>query len=128
MREELVSLTKISNILSGMGANCSNYRNMIIQDKRMREFIKNCIDVIIHQNKKEHVSACRSVSKYKGDIIWVDKDGTQHSTAVGPASIDGEGLTRAYNHRVRVVQSSFLMISVLTNKPIYLIHTQVSFH
>jgi len=50
----------------------------------------------------------------------VDKDGTQDSTAVVPASINGAGLNRAYNHRIRGVQSAFLMISLLTNKPIYL--------
>ena len=65
------------------------------------EVIKSCFEVIIHQNIKENVSACINLSKYKGDIIWMDKDGTQHSTAVGPSSIDGAGLTRAYNHRVR---------------------------
>ena len=58
----------------------------------------------------------------------MDNDGTQHSTAVGPASIDGAGLTRAYNHLIRGMQSAFLMISLLINKPIYLIHTQVSCH
>ena len=58
----------------------------------------------------------------------MDKDGTKHITAVGPESIDGDGLTRAYNHGIRVVQSAFLMISLLTNEPIYLIHTQVSCH
>ena len=56
----------------------------------------------------------------------MDKDGRQHSTSVCPASIDGAGLTRAYNHHIRGVQYAFLMISLLTNKPIYLIHTQVS--
>ena len=56
----------------------------------------------------------------------MEKDGTEHITDVGPASIDGAGLNRAYNHRIRGVQSAFLMISLLTNKPIYLIHTQVS--
>ena len=85
-----------------------------------------CFEVIIHQNRKEHVSACRSVSEYKGDIIWVDKDGTKHSIDVGPASIDVAVLTRAYNHRIRGVQSAFLMIILSTNKSIYLIHTQVS--
>ena len=99
---------------------------MIIKDKRMREVINSCFEVIIHQNRKEHFSACRRVSEYKGDIIWGDKDGTQHSLAFGPVSIDGDGLTRAYNHRIRGVQSAFLMISLLTNKPIYLIHKQVS--
>ena len=92
----------------------------------MREVIKSCFEVIIHQNRKKHVSACRNVSKYKGDIIWVDKDETQHSTAVGPASIDGAGLTRAYNHCIRGVQSAFLMIILLNNKQIFLIQTQVS--
>ena len=58
----------------------------------------------------------------------MDENGTQHSTAVGTASIDGAGLTRAYNYHIRGVQSSFLMISLLTHKPIYLIHTQVSCH
>ena len=94
----------------------------------MREVIKSCFEVIIHKNKKEHISACRRVSLYEGDIIWVDKDGTQQSTAAGLASIDGAGLTRAYNHCIRGVQSAFLMIILLTNKPIYLIHTQVSCH
>ena len=58
----------------------------------------------------------------------MDKDGAQHIKDVGPAPIDGVGLTRAYNHRIIGVQSAFLMISLLTNKPIYLIHTQVSCH
>ena len=58
----------------------------------------------------------------------MDKDGTQHSTSVGPSSIDGAGLTRAYNHRIRGLKSAFLMISLLTNKPIYLIHTQLYCH
>ena len=56
----------------------------------------------------------------------MDKDGTQHITAVGPESIDGAGLTREYNHCIIGVQYAFLMITLLTNKPIYLIHTQVS--
>ena len=56
----------------------------------------------------------------------MDKDRTQHSTAVDTASIDGAGLTRAYNQRIRVLQYSFLMMSLLTHKTKYLIHTQVS--
>ena len=60
----------------------------------MMEVINGCFEIIIHQNRKEHVSACRNVSEYKGDIIWVDKNGIQNSTAVGPSSIDGAGLTR----------------------------------
>ena len=94
----------------------------------MREVIKSCFEFIIHQNRKEHVSACRNVSEYEGDIIWVDGNGTQQSTSVGKESIDGAGLTRAYNHRIRGVKSAFLMVSLLINKPIYLIHTQVSCH
>ena len=58
----------------------------------------------------------------------MDKDGTKQIKDVAPASIDGAGLTRAYNHHIRGVQSAFFMISLLTNKPIYLIHTQVSCH
>ena len=98
-----------------MGVYCTKYRNMIIQDKRMRKVIKSFFEVIILQNRKEHVSACRNVSEYKGDIIWVDKEGMQHSTTVGPASIDGADLARSYNHCIRGVQSEFLMISLLTN-------------
>ena len=128
MREEGISLTKMNNVLSGMGVNCSNYRKMIIQDKIMREVIKSFFDVIIHQNRKEHVSACRNASEYKENIIWVDKDGTKHSTAVGTASIDGAGLTRECNQWIRGVQSAFLMIILLNNKPTYLINTQVSCH
>ena len=55
IREEVFSLTNIINVLSGMGVNFSNYRNMAIQDKRMRKVIKSCFEVIIHQNRKEHV-------------------------------------------------------------------------
>ena len=99
---------------------------MIIQDKRIREVIKSFLNVIIHQKRNEHVSDCRNASKYKGDIIWVYKYGTQHSRDVCTASTDGAGLTRAYNHRIRGVQSEFLTISLLTYKPIYLIHTKVS--
>ena len=62
---------------------------------RMREVTKSYFEVIIHQNRKEHVSSCRNLSKYDRNIFWVDKDGTQHSTAVGPESIDGAGFTRA---------------------------------
>ena len=58
----------------------------------------------------------------------MDKDGTHHSTAVGSASIDGAGLNIAYNHHIRGIHSEFLMISLLTNKPIYLIRTQLSCH
>ena len=114
MREERMSLTKMNNVLTGMVVTSSNYRNMIIQDKRMMEVINNCFEVIIQQNRKEHISACRSVPKHKVNIIWVDKDRTQHCTAFGPASIDGAGLTRAYNHCTRGVQSEFLIISLLT--------------
>ena len=110
IRGEGISLTKMKNVLSVMVINCSNYRNMIIQDKIMMEVIKSFFEVIIHQNRKEHISACRNLSKYKVDIICVDKDGAQHSTAVGPESIDGVGLNRAYNHRIRGVQYAFFMI------------------
>ena len=55
MREEVISLTKINNVLSGMGVECRNYGNVIIQDKRMRGVIKSCFEVIIHQNRIEHV-------------------------------------------------------------------------
>ena len=54
MRKEGFSLTKMKNVLSQMGFNCRNYRDMIIQDKRMREVIKSCFNVIIHQNRKEN--------------------------------------------------------------------------
>ena len=95
----------------------------------VKEFLKHGSLCHLNSNyspkqKKKHVSSCRRVSEYKGDIVLVDKDETQHSTAVGQASIDGAGLTRAYNQHIRGVQSIF-MISLLTNKPIYLIHTQV---
>ena len=62
MREEGIFLTKMKNVLSGMGVNCTNYINMIIKYKRMREVIKSYFEVIIHQKRKEQVSACRSVS------------------------------------------------------------------
>ena len=107
MREEGIYLTKMNNVLSGMGINCSNYRKMIIQDNRMIEVIKSWFEVIIHQNRKEHVSEFRNVSEYKGDIIWVDKGGTQHSTAAGLSSIHADGLTRPHNLRIRGVQSVF---------------------
>ena len=52
MKEEGMSLTKMNNVLTGMGVNCINYRNTIIQEKRMMEFIKDCVEVIIQQNRK----------------------------------------------------------------------------
>ena len=48
----------------------------------------------------------------------MDKDGTQHITAVGSESIVGDGLTRAYNNCIRGVQYEFLIISLSTHKPI----------
>ena len=48
----------------------------------------------------------------------MDKDEKKHSTAVGPAYIDGAGLNRSYNHGIRGVQYEFLKISLLTHKPI----------
>ena len=101
---------------------CDNLDLSIInaedEESRIEKILSIQFDVIFQQNRKEHVSACRNASEYKVDIIYVDKDETQHSTAVVPASIDGAGLTRAYNHRIRVVRSAFLMIILLTNKTV----------
>lgn len=67
----------------------------------------------------------RESEGYGGDIVW-EKDGAVYSTSAGTHCADGAGCNRAYNNRVKSTQSCLVANSGITQKPIALIHSQVS--
>lgn len=45
----------------------------------------------------------------------------------GPASMDGAGKKRAYNHRIDGDETALIVMSDVSNVPLMLEHSQVSF-
>lgn len=124
-RETGVNLAKARDFVTGQGMVCMTYRNMMIQDTKMRTIADSLSESRLRENRRKHCEAVRSDESYEGDIIWME-DGEIRNTARGAISIDGGGLTRAYNHRMKGAQAAFIAFSLAVNLPIALEHTQVS--
>ena len=75
---------------------------------------------------REHNAAARRQPTYRGDIVWTDEDGIEHHTAQGAGSFDGAGLTRAYQHKIKGSQAALIVFSLITGKPLIVLHDQVS--
>ncbi len=77
------------------------------------------------ENRKEHVAMTCAQIDYPGDVLW-EKDGIQHSTCIGDICINGAGCTHSYNHRCRGKQSTCIVCSITTRKPLALGVSNVS--
>lgn len=126
-REVGINLNKIIEFLACVGVKTSDYRNILHQESKVRQAIEGLTEKRMTENMREHNSAARAVPNYIGDILFTDSDGRSHSVAQGPGSIDGAGLTRAYQHRIKGTQAALIVFSSLTHKPLMFVHTQVSF-
>jgi len=79
----------------------------------------------MEENLREHCAAVRNTEGYIGDIVWEEGE-AKHSTCWGAACMDGAGLTRAYNHRIKGTHAVFIVWSLVINKSIMIIHHQMS--
>ena len=95
------------------------------QTKKVKAAIKETIKGRLEENRREHNALIRAEPDYKGDLES-EKDGEKRSTCGGGVSMDGAGCTRAYNHKIKGKQSLFIVNSQKTNKPLCMIHSQVS--
>ena len=125
-RESGVNFYQCKEFLAKIGVKICNYRNFLHCEKKIRLVIEDLSESRLQENLREHAQACRDVPGYLGDIIWVDELNITHRAARGPLCMDGAGLTRSYNHRMKGSQAALIVISLLTGKPLMLIHTQVS--
>ena len=98
---------------------------MLHVERKIRSVIEDISKQRLKQNILEHNRACRLETNYRGDIIW-NEHGVTHRIAQGPISFDGAGLTRAYGHKMKGGQAVFIVFSLLTGKPIMVVHYQVS--
>jgi hypothetical protein len=63
---------------------------------------------------------------YKGDIKWTDNNGLKHSVTRGASAMNGGGEQRAYNHHILGTQHVLIVFSLVTGKPLYVKHNQIS--
>uniref|UniRef100_A0A7S2M0G8 Mutator-like transposase domain-containing protein n=1 Tax=Skeletonema marinoi TaxID=267567 RepID=A0A7S2M0G8_9STRA len=124
-REVGINLEKVVEFLAGLGVKTSDYRNILHQERKVRQAIEGLSEQRMIENMREHNVAARAVPNYVGDIQFTDEGGSSHSIAQGAGSIDGAGLTRAYMHRIKGSQAVLIVFSSLTHKPIMFVHTQV---
>ena len=121
-----VNMTKTINLLSKtLGIKMSNKKNLLHQNKKIRVAVAKVTKHRLQENRREHVRLSRQEEGYSGDIVW-EKDGVTHRTSRGRSSMDGASATRSYNHRHKSKQCIEVANSTITNKPIGLIHYQVS--
>lgn len=122
-----INVQKIIEFLEGhMGVKIPRDHNLRKQMTKVAESIKGTFEERKIENREEHVEATRRLDHYRGDVQWASKDGDIHSTSCGDLSMDGGGCTRHYNNHSRGRQSSFIVNSKLTGKPLSLIVSQVS--
>ena len=121
-----VNMTKTINFVSKiLGIKMSNKKNLLHQNKKIRVAVSKVAKHRLTENRREHVRLSRAEDGYSGDIEW-EKDGVTHRTSRGRSSMDGASATRSYNHRHKSKQCIEVANSSITNKPIGLIHYQVS--
>ena len=125
-RESGINFYQCKEFLAKVGVKICAYTNFLHAEKKIRLAIEDLSESRLQENLGEHARACREVPGYPGDIIWVDELNVTHRAARGPLCLDGAGLTRSYNHRMKGSQAALIVISLLTGKPLVLIHTQVS--
>lgn len=125
-RENGVNFSKARGFLTGIGVLVANYRNMLDQETKIRTVIEGLSYERLEENRRQHVTLSRKQDNYAGDIVWTDEKGEEHNTSRAGVSFDGGGLTRAYNHRIKGAQAAFIVFSLITHRPIAIVHTQVS--
>ena len=127
-REVGINFEKLTDFLAKLGVKASAYKNILHQERKVRQAIEELAETRLKENMREHVLATRNSPNYVGDIIWEDEQGNIHHTAQGHGSFDGAGLTRAYQHRIKGSRSAFIVYSLLTKKPIMKIYYSVREH
>ena len=121
-----INMLKILNFMSSiLGIKMSNKKNLLHQNKKLRAAVAEVSKNRLDENRREHVALCRETDEYSGDIT-TELNGQACSIAVGSVSIDGAAATRSYNHRHKSKQCIEVANSSITNKPIALVHYQVS--
>jgi hypothetical protein len=121
-----VGMTKALEALNkNLGVKTAHYRNLLHTNQKVRGSVSIVAKERIIENRKEHVLRTRESEGYGGDVVW-EKDGAVYSTSAGTHCADGAGCNRAYNNRVKSTQSCLVANSGITQKPIALIHSQVS--
>lgn len=108
-----------------LGIKVSSKRNIIHTHGKVKEAIKTIAVARQEENMKEHVSLTRSAEGYEGDVEW-EHNGDKCSTSRGSGAYDGCGATRSYGNKHKGNQAAFVVTSGVSNKPVGLVHYQVS--
>jgi hypothetical protein len=80
----------------------------------------------LNENQKEHIKACQETVGYKGNIKWTNNISLKHSFALSASAADGGGEHCAYNHHILGTQHVLIVFSLVTGKPLYMKHDQIS--
>ena len=108
------------------GIICPSDTGLYKMINNVKEVVEYVSDEQLKKNRKEHVAAVRKIPGYRGDHVFTDSYGKEHSVSVGAAAVDGNGEKRAYNHIITGDQHATVIISLVTGEPLYVWHDQIS--
>ena len=117
---------QVQELFYESGVICPSKRGQRKMMERLKESITNVSEEQFRNNRKKHIAAVRKQTNYKGDFKFTDQFGKDHSIAIGPAAVDGNGDKRAYSHIITGEQHIRAIISLVIDKILAIWHDQIS--
>ena len=116
---------KLIGFLQGsVGIKTMTRRNQKYIDLKICGAISQLYEKRQEENLKEHIKACQQVPDY--EPIYFLYDGEWCQATPGPAAMDGCGVQRCYDHKVKSSETALIVQSGVVCVPIALVHSQVS--
>jgi len=123
--ENGINADKVIGLVEGsLGIKMPDKRNYRHTQRKVWDAQEKLFHIRQEENLAKHVADAKQLPEYQP--LEFEYNGETHTTNPSTVIMDGGGKKRAFNHRINGDETGFIVTSGVNQRPIALVHSQVS--